>query len=73
MSKGVSKRKIDVLSLQLSQKENLKKCSNLKSRKVKLYSGKHLFWLYGLQLSFVYKSVSQISFNLLRSGDKRLL
>ena len=39
MSKGVSKRKIDVLSLQFSQKENLKKCSNLKSRKIQVIFG----------------------------------
>ena len=39
MSKGVSKRKIDVLSLQFSQKENLKKCSNLKSRKIQFIFG----------------------------------
>ena len=35
--------------------------------------GKHLFWVYNLQLSFVYKTMSQISFNLFFLGDKRLL
>ena len=30
----------------------------------KVYSWKRLFWHYGLQLPFVYKTVSQISFNL---------
>ena len=34
---------------------------------------KRLFWHYRLQLSFIYKTVSQISFNLFWSGDRRLL
>ena len=38
-----------------------------------MFSGKRLFWHYCLQLSFVYKTVSQISFNLFCLGDKRLL
>ena len=38
-----------------------------------MYSGKRLFWHYRLQLSFVYKTLSQISFNLFCSGDERLL
>ena len=33
---------------------------------------KLLFWHYCLQVSFAYKIVSQISFNLFSSGDKRL-
>ena len=37
-----------------------------------VYFRKHLFWHYRLQLYFVYKTVSQISFNLFWSGDKRL-
>ena len=32
-----------------------------------------MFWHCSLQLSFVYKTVSQISFNLFCAGDKRLL
>ena len=43
----------------------------LKSKKV--YSGKSLLWHYYLQLSFVYKTVSQISFNLFCFEDKGLL
>ena len=39
----------------------------------KVYSGKRLFWRYRLQLSFIYKTDSQISFNLFCSGDKKLL
>ena len=35
--------------------------------------GKPLFWHYYLQLSFVYKYMSQISCKLFRSGHKRLL
>ena len=42
-------------------------------RALKVYSGKRLFWLYYLQLSFLYKTVSQISFNFFCSGDKKLL
>ena len=44
-----------------------------KSKKVQDNSGKRLFWHYYLQLSFVYKIMFQISFNLFCSGDKRLL
>ena len=39
----------------------------------KVYSGKRLSWHYFIQLSFVHKTVSQISFNLFCSRDKRLL
>ena len=45
----------------------------LKSKRYKVYSGKRLLWHYYLQLSFVYKILSQISFKLFCSGDKRLL
>ena len=38
-----------------------------------MYSGNPLFWHCYLQLSFVYKTVSQISFKLFCLGDKRLL
>ena len=44
-----------------------------RAKRYKVYSGKRLFWHYRLQLSFVYKTLSQISFNLLCSRDKRLL
>ena len=39
----------------------------------KVYSWKRLFWHYRLQLSFIYKTVSQISFTFFWSGDRRLL
>ena len=39
----------------------------------KVYSGKRLFWYYCLQMSFTYKTMSQISFNLFWSEDKRIL
>ena len=42
-------------------------------KRYKVHSGKRLFWHYCLQLPFTYKTVSQISFNLFCSGDKRLL
>ena len=45
----------------------------LKSKKVQSIFGKRSFWYYYLQLSFVYKTVSQISFKLFCLGDKRLL
>ena len=54
-------------------KKTWKNAIALKSKKVKALLGKHLFWVYNLQLSFVYKTMSQISFNLFFLGDKRLL
>ena len=45
----------------------------LKSKMVQGIFGKTLFWHYYLQLSFFYKTLSQISFKLFCSGDKRLL
>ena len=44
-----------------------------RAKRYKVYSGKPLFWHYYLQLSFVYKTVSQTSFKLFCLGDKRLL
>ena len=44
-----------------------------KAKRYKVYSRKRLLWHYRLQLSFVYKKLSQISFNLFWSGDKRFL
>ena len=41
-----------------------------RAKRYKVYSGKRLFWHYCLQLPFVYQTISQISFNLLYSGDK---
>ena len=43
------------------------------AKRYKVYSEKRLFWHYCLQLSVVYKTVSQISFNLFCSRDKNLL
>ena len=43
-----------------------------RAKRYKVYSTKRLFWYYYLQLSFVYKTASQISFTLFCSGDKRL-
>ena len=34
-----------------------------KAKRYKVYSGKRLFWHYYLQLSFIYETVPQISFN----------
>ena len=44
-----------------------------KSKKLQGIFGKTFIWHYYLQLSFVYKTVSQISFKLFCSGDKRPL
>ena len=44
-----------------------------RAKKHKVYWGKRLFCHYPLQLSFMYTIVSEISFNLFWSGDKRLL
>ena len=44
-----------------------------RAKRCKVYPGKRLIWHYHLQLSFVYKAESQISFNFFCSGDKRLL
>ena len=41
-----------------------------RARGYKVYLGKRLFWHYYLQLSFVYKTVSQNSFKFFFSGDK---
>ena len=41
-------------------KKVLRNALALKSKKYKVYSGKHLFWHYCIQLSFVYKTVAQI-------------
>ena len=45
----------------------------LKSARYKIYLGKRLFRYCCLQQSFLCKTVSRISFNSYRSGDKRLL
>ena len=44
-----------------------------RAKRYKVFSGKRLFWHYYLQLSFVYKTVSQIFFELFCSLDKKLL
>ena len=45
----------------------------LKSKKVQDILRERFILALPIQLSFVYKTVSQISFNLFCSGDKRLL
>ena len=44
-----------------------------KAKRCKVYSGKLLFWHYHLQLSFVYKTMSQNSFKLFCLGGKMIL
>ena len=43
-----------------------------RAKRYQAYLGKHLLWYHYLRLSFVYKTVSQISFKLFCSGGKRL-
>ena len=70
-------RKTDVLKTwrisKLLRKKIWRNALALKSKKGTNTFGKLLFWHYYLQLSFVCKFVSQISFNLFCSGDKKLL
>ena len=66
-------RKTDFLKKNFIERKIWRKHYLWRAKRHKLYSGKHLFWHYRLQLSFVYKTVSQISFNLLWSEDRRLL
>ena len=49
------------------------KLSMCRMKRYKVYLGNQLFCHYRLQLSFVYKSMSHISFNLFCLGDKKLL
>ena len=65
-------RKTDVLQTCQKSKSLKKKIWKnapvWRAKRYKVYSGKHLFWHYYLQLSFVYKTMSQISFKLFCSG-----
>ena len=62
------------LKRRFSRKENLKKCISFeRAKRYKIYSRKRLLWYYRLQLSLVYKTMSQIYSNLFCSGDKSLL
>ena len=56
-----------------SWKENLKKCCGFEEQKVQSIFGEMFILAFCLQLSFVFKTLSQIPFNLLCSGDKRVL
>ena len=71
ISKGMSN--IDYWEKNISQKENLKKCSSFKEQKGTRYIQQNVYFVkccYCLQLSFVHKSMSQISFNLFCMGDR---
>ena len=56
-----------------SQKKTWRNALALKSKMVEGIFRKNFTWHYYLQLFFVYKTASQISFKLLCLGDKRLL
>ena len=67
-------RKTDVFKTLIFSERNLKKCTNFEDQKSTRYiRGEHLYWHYRLQLSFVYKIMSQIFFKLFSSGDKMIL
>ena len=67
-------KKLTLSKLQFSRKENLKKCTNFEEQKGTRYIRGNVYILhYRLQLPFVNKTVSQISFKLFCSRDKRLL
>ena len=71
ISKGMSN--IDYWEKNISQKENLKKCSSFKEQKGTRYIQQNVYFVkccYCLQLSFVHKSMSQISFNLFCMRDR---
>ena len=56
-------RKTDVLKTWILSERKFEEMHCLwRAKMYKVYSRKRLFWQYRLQLSFVYKSVSQISF-----------
>ena len=63
--------KLTLLKLRFSQKENLKKYARFEEQKDTRYI--RGTFILTLPFSAVNKFVSQISFNLLFSGDKRLL
>ena len=67
--KHILLRKTDVL--QTCRKKKFAEMHELwRAKRNKVHSGKRLFWHYYLQLPFVYRTVSQISFKLFSSGDK---
>ena len=54
-------------------KQLIQTTTRITGKRYMAYSQKRLFWHYRFQLSFIYKSVCQISFNLFWSGERRLL
>ena len=72
--KHLELRKTDVLKTSNFSERNSEEMLTLKSKKGrKVYSGERLYWYNCLQLFFVWRIVSQISFKLFCSGDKRFL
>ena len=67
-------RKTDVLKTSIFTERKFEEIHNFEEQKstYKVYLGKRLYRHYRLQLSFIYKTMSQISFKLFCSGDKRL-
>ena len=68
--------KTDVLKTSIFLQRKFEKCANFEEQNgtsSKVYSRERLYWYYCLHHSYVYKTVSQISFKLFCSGDKRLL
>ena len=74
MSSLIKERKTGILKTSTLSEKKFEEMHYLwRAKTYKVHSGKRFFWHYRLQLSFVYKVMSQISFNLFWSGDKRLL
>ena len=76
ISKGISSiyywEKLTFSKLQFSRKENLKKCTSFEEQKGTSHIWGNVFFFMSSAV-FVHKTMSQISFNLICSGDKRLL
>ena len=67
-------RKTDVSKISIFSERKFEEMHYLwRAKMYKVYLGERLHWHYRLQLSFVYKTVPQISFKLCFSGDKKLL
>ena len=77
LSKGMSNiyywEKLTFSSFDFLGKKIWRNALALKSKKVEDTFGETFFWKYRLQLPFLCKILSQISFNLFCLGDKRLL
>ena len=76
ISKGMPniyyQEKLTFSKLRFSRKENLKKCTSFEEQKGTRYIRGNVYFGIIIFSCFVYKIVSQISFNLFCSGDKSI-